>query len=66
MNLYIIILLCVLIGILLYTNRCEQFSDTDYGNKNNNSVHLDPSTQLTNKKASNSGLFNINKSALNL
>ena len=66
MNLYIIILLCLLIGLLMYYNKCEDFSDTDYGNKNNNSEHLDPSTQLTNKKASNSGLFNINKSALNL
>ena len=66
MKLYILILLCVLIGILLYTNRCEQFSDTYYGNKNNNSEHLDPSTKLTNKKASNSGIFIINKSALNL
>ena len=50
----------------MYYNKREQFSDKDYGNKNNNSEHLDPSTQLTNKKATNSGLFNNNKSALNL
>lgn len=66
MNLYIIVLLCVLIGLLMYYNKCEQFNDKDYGNKNNNSDNLDPSTKLTNKKSSNSGLFNINKSALNL
>ena len=66
MNLYIIVLLCILIILFMYYNKREQFSDKDYGNKNNNSEHLDPSTQLTNKKATNSGLFNNNKSALNL
>ena len=66
MNLYIIILLCVLIILFMYYNKREQFSDTHYGNSNNNSDSLDPSTQLTKKKATNFGLFNNNKAALNL
>ena len=65
-NLYITILLCILIGLLLFTNKCEHLNDKDYGNENNNSDYLDPSTQLINKKATNNGLFRINKSALNL
>jgi hypothetical protein len=67
MDLYIIIIISLIIIFLIYyKDKCETYSTYHYGNNNESHDNLDPSAKLLNNKATNMGLFNINKAALNL